>query len=295
MENSRNDEKEKILTVSQINDISMLEYPYQFTFENQSADEHQLICIYRGKSDIIIDNKCFSLTESNMVIVPPESSYIVKIGKNDNPALLMISFNCDSTELSSISGRTIYLSADNVAALNEILLAGKNFINSSSSTYQYYDMSPHNHTSTLRRQILFNKLELFLLNFIDSEDTMTESVVNPYRTFSKQKLVTDINDYLQENISKNITINELSAQFNMSRSHISNIYHNEVGKSLIQSFNEMKINQAKEYIEKTQYNISQISDKLGFSSVHYFSRLFKKIVGVSPTKYEQNIYNRGNK
>lgn len=290
MEQSRNEEK--ILTVSRITNMSMLEYNYQFTFENQSVDEQQLICVYRGKSNIIIDDKTFSLTESHMIIVLSGSSYTVKINKNDNPVLLMLSFKCDNAELSGISGRSIFLSAENIASLNEILLTGNNFINPSNGTYQYYDMSPHNHTSTLKRQILHNKLELFLLNFIDKETVVFESGINPYKTFSKQKLITDINDYLKENINKNITIDELSAYFNMSRSHISNIYRTATGKSIIQSFNDMKIEKAKDYIENLQYNITQISDELGFSSVHYFSRMFKKIVGISPTKYEQNIHNR---
>ena len=54
----------------------------------------------------------------------------------------------------------------------------------------------------------------------------------------------------------------------------------------------MKIELAKNYIEQRDYNITQISDKLGFSSVHYFSRIFKKIVGVSPIQYEHEIHNR---
>ncbi len=289
---TNSEEREKLINVKKISNISMLEYSNYFTFENRKIDEQQLICVYRGKSDIIIEDKRFSMTEAHMVIVPEGSGYTVKINKNDNPILLIISFQCSNNEILSICGRSIFLSSESIAALNEILLASNNFINPSNVSYQYYDMSLHNHISTLKYQILRNKLELFLLDFIDTLPSISDNVKNPYQTFSKQKLISSINSFLKDNIDKNITLDELSAYFNMSTSYMSSIYRNGTGNSIIQSFNNMKIELAKNYIEQRDYNITQISDKLGFSSVHYFSRIFKKIVGVSPIQYEHEIHNR---
>ena len=51
----------------------------------------------------------------------------------------------------------------------------------------------------------------------------------------------------------------------------------------------MKIEKAKEYIRENEMNFTQISDELGFSSIHYFSRLFKKKTGMTLTEYRSSV------
>ena len=51
----------------------------------------------------------------------------------------------------------------------------------------------------------------------------------------------------------------------------------------------MKIERAKLFLRESTYNITQISDVLGYSGIHYFSRQFKKITGMTPTEYSNSI------
>ena len=51
----------------------------------------------------------------------------------------------------------------------------------------------------------------------------------------------------------------------------------------------MKIDMAKELIRNKNMNFTQISDQLGYTSIHYFSRQFKKITGMTPSEYASSI------
>ncbi len=51
----------------------------------------------------------------------------------------------------------------------------------------------------------------------------------------------------------------------------------------------LKMREAKKLIREDQYNVTQISSLLGYSSIQHFSRMFKKIVGFSPTEYENSV------
>jgi len=57
-------------------------------------------------------------------------------------------------------------------------------------------------------------------------------------------------------------------------------------------FAGMKIKQAKQLIRDETYNMTEISGMLGFSSVHYFSKAFKKTTGMSPTEYARSVKGR---
>lgn len=58
---------------------------------------------------------------------------------------------------------------------------------------------------------------------------------------------------------------------------------------MIEFFTRMKIDFAKQLIRENDMNFTQISDFLGYSSIHYFSRQFKKLSGMTPTEYATSI------
>jgi AraC-like DNA-binding protein len=71
----------------------------------------------------------------------------------------------------------------------------------------------------------------------------------------------------------------------LSRTRIKNSFREKIGTGIIQYFRYIKIEKAKELIREENYNFSEIAEKLGFSSVHYFSSVFKKITDMTPSEY----------
>lgn len=95
--------------------------------------------------------------------------------------------------------------------------------------------------------------------------------------------------YLEQNLSAKITLDGLSAQFNMGRTQLNILFKRTVGTGIIAYLNRLKIERAKAYIREDIYNLTEISNLLGYSSVHYFSRHFKQSVGMTPSEYARTI------
>ena len=89
------------------------------------------------------------------------------------------------------------------------------------------------------------------------------------------ELFSDILDYLDRNIGKSLTVEKLFRTYQ--------------GSGVMECFNQMKINAAKQMIRNQQMNFTQIADALGYTSVHYFSRQFKKLTDMTPTEYRASI------
>ncbi len=96
-------------------------------------------------------------------------------------------------------------------------------------------------------------------------------------------------DYLERNLSDKITLDDLCAQFSISRTQMNILFKRTVGVGIIGYLNKTKIDRAKTYIREDVYNLTEISNLLGYSSVHYFSRQFKSTVGMSPSEYARTI------
>lgn len=91
--------------------------------------------------------------------------------------------------------------------------------------------------------------------------------------------------YINENFTGHISPESLSERFSLSKEHICSLFRKETGMTVSEYVNMVKLNHAVELLSNSSMNVSQISEYLGYSSVYYFSRLFKRRYGVSPTGY----------
>ena len=93
--------------------------------------------------------------------------------------------------------------------------------------------------------------------------------------------------YMQENIANNLTLEELAGKFQYSTSHFSALFKKETGYSPINYYIQLKVRKACEYMELTHLKLYEIAEKVGFEEPSYFTRLFTKIMGMSPTEYRR--------
>ncbi|MBA4058419.1 MAG: AraC family transcriptional regulator, partial [Marivirga sp.] len=82
-----------------------------------------------------------------------------------------------------------------------------------------------------------------------------------------------------------VTLESLASFVNLSLSHYSSIFRKKTGYSPIVYFNHLKIQHACQFLQFTSLRINEISGKLGIEDPYYFSRLFTKVMGISPLEY----------
>jgi len=93
--------------------------------------------------------------------------------------------------------------------------------------------------------------------------------------------------FMKENISRQYSVQELAEQQHLSATHYSRLFRLKTGSSPNQYFSELKIQASCQYLYFTDLSIKEICTELGFSDPYYFSRLFKKLMGISPAKYKR--------
>jgi AraC-like DNA-binding protein/mannose-6-phosphate isomerase-like protein (cupin superfamily) len=126
------------------------------------------------------------------------------------------------------------------------------------------------------------------LNFISS--FIFNNLNQTVHPTNSDNLVGSIIDFLMKNLDKSYMLEDISNEFKFSRSYIFHLFKKRTGYSLIHFFNLKKVQKGCEYLHYTDLTVKEISHRLGFQDPLYFSRLFKKHIGISPNKYkkEQN-------
>lgn len=97
--------------------------------------------------------------------------------------------------------------------------------------------------------------------------------------------------YMHQHIQQRVTLPELSAVMHMSPFYLSRTFKMITGYSIIEYFNRIKIDKAKELIVEGDKKVKEVAQALGFTDEFYFSRIFKKVEGVSPSEfYRKNVH-----
>ncbi len=132
-------------------------------------------------------------------------------------------------------------------------------------------------------------LEELLILLVRSNNALTlrEKRTGYGRKTESDEVFNSIIDYLEQNIDKNITLDNVCEHFYFSKTYIKTLFKNKTGNGLIAYYNRIKLEKAKKLIELKEYSFTEISEMLSYSSVHYFSRCFKHYVGITPTEYAE--------
>jgi len=95
--------------------------------------------------------------------------------------------------------------------------------------------------------------------------------------------------YMEENIESHITLQQVLDYTGYSQSHFSALFKRHTGKSPLVFFNGLKMERAGQLLRETDLQVNQICHKVGIDDPYYFSRLFSKAMGMSPTSYRTKM------
>ena len=94
-------------------------------------------------------------------------------------------------------------------------------------------------------------------------------------------------DYIHMNYEKEITLGELSSLINYSSSYFSSLFKSVTSKSYIEYLNHYRIKKSMELLKNTDMRVIDVAARVGFENVSNFNRMFKKLIGMSPTDYKK--------
>ncbi len=99
-----------------------------------------------------------------------------------------------------------------------------------------------------------------------------------------------VTSFMEENISQKINLQQIADSLELSKFYFSKKFLQHTGVSPIRYFLELKIKHACKLLDESNISVKDVALQIGYDDPYYFSRLFKKIMGLSPTQYRQSQY-----
>jgi len=145
---------------------------------------------------------------------------------------------------------------------------------------QYYDViSELNKIVSFREKI--SKVKEIVEHIADTIESKRED--------QNSKVIEKIKKYILDHYNEDIQLENIAECVYLSKNYVSQLFRKEVNMSIIDYIHRIRIAKAKELLENTDYKIYEISEMVGYSDQHYFSSVFKRICGISPSDYREFI------
>lgn len=103
----------------------------------------------------------------------------------------------------------------------------------------------------------------------------------------KNSFVEIAREYINEHYFENLTLNEVSERAGITAGYLSTLFSQQMNCSFIDYLNEVRIEHARSYLQQNYFKTYEIAYKVGYNDNKYFSKVFKKITGMSPSEYKR--------
>lgn len=115
------------------------------------------------------------------------------------------------------------------------------------------------------------------------------AAVTMFSTKGYSPLIKEVIRYITSNITIDICLSTLAEQFHVNPSYLSRKFKEDTKMTITSYINYQRVELAKFYFEKNIYNITEIAHKVGYNDSSYFTKIFKKITGMLPKEYIDNL------
>ena len=259
-----------------ISEIYTKFYQEKGTNYNFSGEKHsywELTYVDKGELLTTIDGVSYHLKQGDLIFYAPMQFHTQSTFEKISSSYLTINFKMNFNHADLLCNKIFSLKRDSYFIVTRLI----------------EELSNDNLYSDDLSLCYLKELIIQMLR-LDNSHFHSKPTTHMQQTYENE-LLNDILLYIDDNIYEKISVSTLCDHFCISTSMLHSLFRKNMNNTAKNYINELKLSKSKELIRNSTHTLSEISEMLGFSSIHYFSKKFKSYFNISPTEYSKSIYN----
>ena len=259
-----------------ISEIYTKFYQEKGTNYNFSGEKHsywELTYVDKGELLTTIDGVSYHLKQGDLIFYAPMQFHTQSTFEKISSSYLTINFKMNFNHADLLCNKIFSIQRDSYFIVTRLI----------------EELSNNNLYSDDLSLCYLKELIIQMLR-LDNSHFHSKPTTHMQQTYENE-LLNDILLYIDNNIYEKISVSTLCDHFCISTSMLHSLFRKNMNNTAKNYINELKLSKSKELIRNSTHTLSEISEMLGFSSIHYFSKKFKSYFNISPTEYSKSIYN----
>lgn len=276
----------ELIDINELFSVHYFEFSKDYSFVGEKHNFWEFVYVDKGEIVATANNKDILLEHGKIIFHMPNEWHTLKANGSTAPNIVIVSFSSNSPAMKFFENKIMAVGQVQKSLISKIIVEFSNAFTTPLNDIYANGFQRQKQPVFGAEQLLKTYLTELLILFIRDND------IDPY-SLSKINSINStleyILSYMNSQIGQKLTLSKLCSYTGMSRASLCALFSNNTGNGPIEYFIHQKIELAKKYLREDNYNITQISYILGYSTVHYFSRQFKKITGMTPSQYTNSV------
>lgn len=237
-----------------------------YFFDGERHNFWEMVYAADGAIGVAEDDRIYSLSSGEAIFHKPMEFHRIWSAEGTSPRVIFLTFSASGDGFDTLGNGVFKISPEHNREIHSVL---------SNAEYCRTLENP------IKNQLAAVGLEKFILELLENQSPegrqeKTRGAAN----------YTEIVRVMNENIDKNLSMEELAALCGLGVSNLKKTFRRYSGTGVMQYFNHLKIMRAMEMIN-SGLTMTEISERLGYSSPNYFSDAFKRQCGITPTQFKR--------
>lgn len=251
----------------------------------------QIYLVLNGNGYFKIENSEYKISPGMMIYCPPDKEFTYGWDDDGHVEYALISFVCRSDAVKTFENGPIMLAEEEKKILLDTIRTTTHICD-----YSKVKQPPRieiyikQNTPEVVIDYIYASLERFfclLYCRVLNIGIVINETQKINKTLQDSILISEVKDYLKDHVRENIKTDDICKYFGISKTVLMEKFRKETNKTVIEYFNELKVGLAMDMIRNSGNSFTEISEELGFSTLNYFSKLFKAKTGMTLTDFSR--------
>jgi len=264
--------------------VEALDISMGYHYPEEAHEFYEFAYIDSGSLQCNMDGEVIELRQSDFLLIPPFRNHFYSAIKAQQASIFIICFRSHSDYL-SILDQKITLNKETKGMISEIIRESKNAF-----VFPFdKKLKPLSTPLFGSQQMVENNIEKLLIHLIRDRISESSDIVFVMNSMElEHSLSNDIIQLLKEHIYGSITLEEISRQTYYSKTFLNNLFKKSTGIPIMKYYTTLKIQEAKKLLRQN-IPAAVVAGQLNFESATYFTKVFKKYTGMTPSAYKKTV------
>ena len=274
--------------VDRVVTVHYFEYSSSYYFEGEQHDFWEFVYVDKGEVDVLAGGRELRLGRGSLLIHPPGEVHALRATGSSAPNLVVASFFCEGDALARLGEGPYPMGEAERALIGGIVAEAERAFATPLDDPTTTALERRPDAPLGAEQLVAAYMEELLIRLLRAGAPEPRGA-GPMEPQSRNEVFLRVDAYLAERLSQTLTLDRICRDNLVGRSRLQQIFHAETGGGVMEYFGRRKIEAAKEMIRRDDGNFTEIANRLGYQSIYYFSRHFKKVTGMTPSEYASGV------
>jgi AraC-like DNA-binding protein len=276
--------------------VHYFQFARGYVFTGERHDFWEFVYMDKGSAEIGADGESFLLHEGEAAFHKPGEFHTIWAGGEKAPDIIVISFLCGSSAMARFNGARLTVPEEGRRLIAQAVAeAGNAWANKPGSDYLMLERRDAPPVGS--EQLVKISLEALLIRLLRAMDAdrasasprMGDAPRAEGARRDMDQLLVEVERYMLEHMGEQITVGFLCRRFGVGRTAMEAAFARQKGMGATAFLSVLRHEGAKRMIRESNLSMTAVAERCGYGSIHYFSRRFTSMEGMTPSEYARSV------